>query len=1366
MSSAKRWILACLVVGGTLATTWMVLQFAFRIDGELASQIAAAVAGVLSLPMAAWAAGQLTREQPPPTKITPSVIQPEIDLPVTEEDPIVGDDLGTTRSRYLSRIRKRYRSVDMEILTPMSQQDEFPAVPLSDIFVGQVVKAGPRPMELPRELVQRLIDNGLAEARDLPDGITRTMLNRIRESYQQQPSMPVLPLIAGEEGARLVLLGDPGSGKSTLARYIAYSLSAVEVRGALEPLAGWLPVIIELREYALHGGNFIDFLSHLHLRQGIAPPPELLNEHLDGDGRIVMIFDGLDEIFDAQARDQMAKHIANIAARYPAVRIIVTSRTIDYQKNVLEAEGFRRHQLQDLDRAQIATFVDQWYRIAYPDNPAEAVNLGRRLMTAISRTPAIGELAGNPMLLTILAIIGRRRQPPGDRVSVYAQAVTVLVEQWDPRKFLPTAESGTDTHYINARDKMAMLRLVARAMQDSPAGLSGNFISGGELQHLFAGYLEQRDWGRLLPAQARRAADTIVQQFRKRNFILSNFGNDVYGFVHRSFLEYLAAYDIEQRFNFTHSITDTELIDGIFGQRWRDPAWHEVLLLTAGMLDGRFVNRAVIRMLGADPHWAASNLVEPHHLLLAIRCIGEVHSVSLLAEACELAIDEVIRMLPVAHRRVTRAYNDALNREIERSVLPVFAGITPWPGRERYLAWYTGNGLIETDDEVTGDIAARLAVILLSDSEELLAFLRTQASHGWSAFQRMAAVSALAQAWHADADVMSLIRERAATDADHEVRLRAMREAERARPGDPETLALLRDLATNDQHLSVRTAAVRAIADGRTDRPGALALLHEFSIAETHREIRATVVRAIADGWPYDPGTLPLLRQVAAAAEHDDVRRAAVQSIVALRPADPQTRLLLRDRIANDTSTDVRQLAVKALATGWPQDRDSLPLLHSLATDDQQEGIRQVAVRAIADGWREDPGTLPMLLARTGADSSPDVRQAAVQAMARGWHGRPELLPVLRERAMTDTSDGVRQAAVSAIGTYWREDPDTLGWLRTRATSAGERSGDVRSTAIQMIVAGWHDNPDTELWLHVRGVEDPSSKVRQTIVRALATGWSDDTDTLPWLRGRTVADHHEDVRDAAVRAIAVGWPGDPDTLPLLRQRATDDLSERVRHTAMEAVAAGWHDNDGTLPLLVDRARRDQHQYVRRAAVPAIAAGWHDEAATLPLLHERAHGDPHEFVRRAAVRAIADGWHDDPGTLPLLRTRVTADQREEVRLAAVEAIAAGWHDGETLRLLRVRVARDPHPRVRILLIHAIISGWYADSGTLPLVATRLVEDADPGVRMEAVQALADNWHHDAETSALLDRCAAEDVDADVRRVARAAVVELADRASRA
>jgi hypothetical protein len=186
------------------------------------------------------------------------------------EPPGVG--LAESRVEYLARLGQRYRRVDLEVLTPLGERGEHPQMLLGRVFVPQVVRVDPPPVELPRELWRQLAEAGELDERDLPAGIDRELLERARKAYQERPARPVLDVVAGLEGRRLVLLGDPGAGKSTLARYLMLTLAGqTGSEGPESSLTGTrrvLPLLVELRTFASEqwrDGTFLDLVGRRSL---------------------------------------------------------------------------------------------------------------------------------------------------------------------------------------------------------------------------------------------------------------------------------------------------------------------------------------------------------------------------------------------------------------------------------------------------------------------------------------------------------------------------------------------------------------------------------------------------------------------------------------------------------------------------------------------------------------------------------------------------------------------------------------------------------------------------------------------------------------------------------------------------------------------------------------------------------------------------------------------------------------------------------------------------------------------------------------------------------------------------------------------
>jgi HEAT repeat protein len=1105
----------------------------------------------------------------------------------------------TERERYLRALAERYRRLDLEVLTPV-EQEEHPPVLLRSIFVPQHVRAEPPLVELPKELWQRLVEVGETGIDSLPDGMDVERMTQVRAMHQERPPRQILTMLADATQPRVVLLGDPGAGKSTLARYTALMLARGAAQTPLHPLAGWLPVLVELRTYAdtrwrvgrWRDGTFLDLVDHLHATEGLGLPKEVLDAYLREDGRAVVIFDGLDELFDAQIREVVTHQIAAFATRYPKVRIVVTSRVIGYRRSVLDASGFAHHTIQDFGAEHIESFVERWYELIYGENPAEAARRRDRLLAAVARSASVRELAVNPLLLTILAIIGRRRELPRERWKVYAHAASVLVEHWDINRHLHDAR--VDMAYVDYDDKVELLRRIARRMQTGRGGLAGNHIPGADLLAEFSSYLHERY--QLPPEKAKPVAKAMLEQLRERNFILSRFGAVVYGFVHRAFLEYFSAADIVHRFRDERLLTPEELTTDVFGRYWSDSAWQEVLLLVTGMLDERFAGQVIDHLVrDVNQLWFLDPEEPPRNLLLAIRCFGETRKLSLLTRQGRLLADAVIAVLETVHERLTSRFDPsgawATLDALHQMALPVFQSVGPhWPSRGRYLDWFSARGRLLTSSVTPGlvslsSVAAFIAGALFCDDTRVRDLLREQTTFSGQPELRQAAVQALAAEWHEDPGTGPLLRERATTDEDAAVRRAAVQALALSWPDDPDVGAWLRERALTDAHPYVRQAAVQALAAGWRDDPEIGAWLRE---------------RALTDSHPY-------------------VRQAAVQALTAGWRDDPEVGRLIRQRVT-DEDMGVRQTAVQALAAGWHSDPDSAVLLRERATIDEHPYVRQAAVRALATSWRDNSDIGLWLRERAAVDAHPYVRQAAVATLSSGWQGDPDTGILLRERATVDDNAMVRRAAVRALGARWRDDPGT------------------------------------EALLHQRATVDDDAAVRRAAVQALAAGWGGEDDTGRLLRERAVADTHPYVRQTAVQALAVGWGGDHDTGRLLRERAVADTHPYVRQTALRALAAQWHDSPDTCSWLRSRAGTDKHWAIRRAAVQALATGWRDDPDIGKWLRESAGTSEHPDVRHAAVQALAAGWREDPQTTLWLRERATVDEHPDVRHAAAQAVA--------------------------------------------------------------------------------------------------------------
>ncbi|MEG4080918.1 MULTISPECIES: HEAT repeat domain-containing protein [unclassified Microcoleus] len=1043
--------------------------------------------------------------------------------------------------QYQEALCERYSNLNLSSVDP-NTYDYREKLKVWQIFIFQDVRSiyesfVPQAYEIPKEHQRRLQDSNQLDAIDLEN------LEKYRRGYFSQPIVSVLDVINDKQKyPYIVILGDPGSGKSTLLQYLALNWA----RSPLNSLTSLpIPLLIELRTYIRSGEsghckNFLEFFhqspgSICHLNQ------HQLHEQLKA-GEAVVMFDGLDEIFDAGKREDVITAIHRFTNEYPRVRVIVTSRIIGYKPQRLQDAEFHHFILQDLNAEQIQDFVRRWHELTFTD-AGEKARISERMKRALAYSSTIRDLAGNPLLLTIMAILNRGQELPRDRAELYNQASRVLLYQWDVERSL-VEDSRLDPKTIDAKDKQEMLRRVAYKMQAAPEGLAGNIISAEDLENTLTAYLKNKDFDR--PTERARL---IINQLRTRNFILCYLGADTYGFVHRSFLEYFCASEVVERLYKTPEILREELKTEVFGKHWDDESWQEVLCLIAGLIPGNLTGKLIEFLIEQD-----GEAQKFRNLFLAAKCLDEVRDRKEIAGVESQLLERLKELTKYDLNYYYPPYGKEANLVNEIRTQAVSAIAFTWKDGAETLPWL--KQLVQSDDN--------------------------------SAVRR-AAVKEIARGWKDDPETLPLLKQLAQSDDDSDVRRAAVPEIARGWKDDPETLPLLKQLAQSDDDWAVRGAAVPEIAWGWKDDPETLPLLKQRAQSDDDWPVRGAAVQEIARGWKDDPETLPLLKQWAQSDDHwTFVRQTAVQELARGWKDDPETLPLLKQWAQSHDDWPLRKTAVEELARGWKDDPETLPLLKQLAQSDDNWLVRRAAVPELARGWKDDPETLPLLKQLAQSDDNSAVRKTAVEELARGWKDDPETLPLLKQLAQSDDNSAVRHIAIEELARGWKDDPETLPLLKQLAQS--DDDSDVRQAAVEELARGWKDDPETLPLLKQRAQSDNYWPVRHTAVQEIARGWKDDPETLPLLKQRAQSDDDSDVRHTAVQEIARGWKDDPEIFQWLCDIAINDpfesqsdFQDHPRKAALEIMVKQYPDRPKTLEILRDRFANDPDEQVRQFA---------------------------------------------------------------------------------------------------------------------------------------------------------------------------------------
>ncbi|MBD1901711.1 HEAT repeat domain-containing protein [Trichocoleus sp. DQ-A3] len=853
--------------------------------------------------------------------------------------------------RYQEGLQERYSNLNLDSLDTRVY-DYREKLKVWQVFIAQNVRECqeylPQVYEMPKEHQKRLKESNQLEADVDPEE-----WERYKQVYYQQPIRSVLDIINDPQTyLYVVILGDPGSGKSTLLQYIALNWARTPLNTVIEQP---IPLLIELRTYIRNrdSGECKDFLEFFHKGCGIVCRLNQLELHeLLKAGKVLVMFDGLDEVFDPVKREEVITDIHRFTNDYPKARVMVTSRIIGYKPQRLRDAEFRHFMLQDLEPDQIQDFIYRWHELTFTDE-ADKVRKRERLQRAIETSSAIGELAGNPLLLTMMAILNRNQELPRDRPELYNQASRLLLHQWDVEQKLlenPRVDSVT----IDYKDKQAILRQVAYHMQAADKGLAGNLMQGEDLEKILTGYLKNIE-----VSQARTVARLLIEQLRSRNFILCFLGADSYAFVHRTFLEYFCACEFIEQFGkrgLEGGLTLEEFKTEVFGKHWQDESWHEVLRLIAGMIDTSFVGQIIDYLISLN-----GEAEKFTNVFLASECLSEVRN------RFELMTVSV---------KLLSSLKDLIKYD---------------PNYDNSKGYFKG------EDRVRAIRTQAVSVIAANwkDDQATLSWLKYLAQFDDDWVVRVTAVEELAKGWKDNSGTLPWLKTLAWSVNYGAVRVEAVDQVVQGWKEEPETLPWLKTLAKSDEYPTVRMTALSGWCNAWKDDPEILPTLKGYAQSDKDSYVRLAAISQLADGWKGEPGMFEFLCNCALNApfEREDYleynpRQTALEGILEQYPNHPQTLPLLLDRAVNDPDYEVREFAVQELAHGWNDEPDMFEFLHNRAVNDpfEREG-----------DWEDNP------------------RQLALEIIIKNYPHHPQTLPLLRDRSVNDPDQKVREFATEKL---------------------------------------------------------------------------------------------------------------------------------------------------------------------------------------------------------------------------------------------------------------------------------------------------------------------------------------------------------------
>jgi Domain of unknown function (DUF4062)/HEAT repeats len=989
---------------------------------------------------------------------------------------------------YRDAAVNRHRWVRLQVIAGASKERDPIRIPLTEVFEPQLVTPGASGTDVPDE-VRRYQQDIYGERPEEDDGDDEDQVL----AGNPEDILDVL----GRERTQ-VILGGPGSGKSTLLQYamLRVCTPAGDPAHAPRHLAGEpIPFLIELRNYVLQRDQ--DFVSYLVRRSddfyGAALDADSLTRVLAEDGNALVFFDGLDEVFDPDERRRVIDQFQAFARRYPACRIVVTSRIAGYDRTALGLAGFGHYTLMPLTLGHIRNFADRWYEY-YTLEGTERTAQG--LVQRIIESPRLLDLAGNPLLLTMMAVIYKDRDLPNERWRLYERCAETLLEDWDIGKGIEDEDFKLKVPLRTAQKSEILEQVSLYMLEHSQPGSELNAIAYVPLQRTLAGYLT--DKYQLSPGEAEAIAVDILRHLMERTYVLAGIGERIFGFVHRTFMEYFAARRCLAQFNARKSDFGW-LNNDIFGSHWRQPEWEEVLLLLIAMLhDQGTPIRDVVHHLyrGVSAGW-------PSNVAFAVRCLGEAGDVQDQAQAQELLGELAQHIADRAPQPRRKGYPD-----FTETALKSFAVLAPLVAAPQKVQ--TAIDRLNQADNVTARTAAWQMGFALRSRKDRLDYASAALQDSEEAVRR-GAIAALEREWPGRPDIAPSLAEVVKTDRQSRVRLAALAALERSWRHNPVILAAIDERVGQETAETVIQRLIEYLTTTWGGNPRALEILiklvavpritYLYKLVTRHPD---EVSRAIVDGWGGDTQALGIMLEQIVSAFWRPAREMLLRAVAQGWGGDTQALAFLQDRAMAAPTPPIREIALQVMANVWRDDAQALAFVQNQAVTDRAPLMRLVALQVVAQAWAGDAGTLAFLQDRATGDPAWSARVAALQAIAHGWDDNAQALAFLQRQAVSDPDPSIRGAARRAIAQGWKADAEVLALVPGQAADESEPE--------------WVDDVQTLARLvDRRGFPETLS---ETLFTFAVQGWGHDADTLAKLRYLAVQAKDSSIRNAALRIVA------------------------------------------------------------------------------------------------------------------------------------------------------------------------------------------------------------------------------------------------------
>lgn len=443
------------------------------------------------------------------------------------------------------------------------------------------------------------------------------------------------------ENKRLHLIGNAGAGKTTILQWIALKSSE---NGFPKKLSHWnnkIPFMIKLREFSqINLPTPQEILKHVSPTLADSKPNDWVSTLLRS-GNAILLIDGIDEMSKSK-RSKALDWIDEMTNAFPDAYYVVTSRPYATKHRRLVSSGFKSAELQPMTLEAIDEFIDKWHlavknELSDDSDEIEVMALGDNLKQTIRWNTPVKKLTTNPLLCAMICALHRERyrQLPNRRVALYDAACRMLLEDRDKARSVVL----DDYPNLDYEQKRVLLFKLAYWMLKNDRLQ----VDRSDVEALF-----QREIKGIQGVTNQIDVASVYSLFIERSGLLQEIEVDKAEFIHRTFLEFLAAVAAidERGIRFLVSQSD-------------DEKWHEVIVLAAGLADYQGRSELVQWLIEKGDKNRRQGAM---YYLLAASCLD--NTVEINPDIASVVATRVATLIPPTNENEARLLSQAGNLAI------------------------------------------------------------------------------------------------------------------------------------------------------------------------------------------------------------------------------------------------------------------------------------------------------------------------------------------------------------------------------------------------------------------------------------------------------------------------------------------------------------------------------------------------------------------------------------------------------------------------------------------------------------------------------------------------------------------------------